>query len=147
MAIPVVGSFALRYSPEAASLWSGSCGVQLSVVVYDKTVDRKRQFNEHSALVNIKIIRTGFSLLSNSGIQAGLSTGWGTRLNHFRTMSGKWMITTEVSFVNEYTAIMPYEICLKSNQCKQPISSRMQVKTFEFHHQHHHHHQAVWASS
>ena len=67
------------------------------------------------------------------------------------------MITTEVSFVNKYTAIMLYEICLKSNQCKQPINSRMQVKTFEFlssfkqtnefHHQHHHHHrQAVWTS-
>ena len=48
IAIPVVGSFVLRYSPEAASLWTGSCGVQLSVVVYDKTVDRKRQFIEHS---------------------------------------------------------------------------------------------------
>ena len=56
---------------------------------------------------------------------------------------------TEVSFVNEYTAIMPYEICLKSNQCKQRINSLMQVKTFEFlsslkqtnefHHRFHHH--------
>ena len=54
--VPVVGSFVLRYSPEAASLWSGSCGVQLSVVVYDKTAIRKRQFIVHSltALVNIK---------------------------------------------------------------------------------------------
>lgn len=48
MLIPVVDSLVLRFSPEAASLWSGSCGVQLSVVVYDKTVDRKRQFIEHS---------------------------------------------------------------------------------------------------
>ena len=106
----------MRYAPEAASLWSGSCGVQLSVVVYDKTVDRKRQFIEHSyCFAKYQIIRKGFSLFSNSGIQAGLSTGWGTRLSHFHTNSGKWMITTEVSFVNEYTAIMLNEICLKSN--------------------------------
>ena len=66
------------------------------------------------------------------------------------------MITTEVTFVNEYTAIMLNEICLKSNQCKQTINSRMQVKTFkflssfkqtnEFYHRHHHHHQAALAS-
>lgn len=81
--------------------------------------------------------------------------GWGTRLSHFHTNSGKWMITTDVSFVNEYTAIMLNEICLKSNQCKQPINSRMQVKTFEFlssfkqtneFHHHHHHHQAAWVN-
>lgn len=48
MLIPVVDSFVLRFSPEAASLWSGNCGVQPSVVVYDKTADRKRQFIVHS---------------------------------------------------------------------------------------------------
>ena len=48
MLIPVADSFVLRFSPEAASLWSGNCGVQPSVVGYDKTADRKRQFIVHS---------------------------------------------------------------------------------------------------
>lgn len=51
----------------------------------------------------------------------------GTIFSPFPTISGKWMIT-EVFFVSECTAIMPYEICLKSNQCKQRINSLMQVK-------------------